>query len=207
MTSEEPRWIPVEISGHPFERINLEHPEVGGRVVDEMESGVDVYYDRRWRLTRRFCRFLLDRPELVEGRSVFVAGAGVGMESVVAGRLGGSVTVNDLAPVALELCVEQLERNGVVEPGVAPGPFQDAELDGIDLVMACFVIYDEETGRAMSRLLERAGKLEIPALLANQDLGGHFSEVLSATDRPVRDLDPDGKDRFVWVAGRSEART
>ena len=198
-TDAEPRWIPVEIAGRTYERINLEHPEVGGRVVEEMEAGVDVYYDRRWRLTRRFCRFLLERPELVEGRRIFVAGAGVGLESVVAGRLAESVTVNDLAPVAVELCVEQLERNGVADPGVSREPFQEAPLEGHDLVMACYVVYDEETRDAMIGLLERAGELGIPALLANQDLGGHFSTALSAVEGRVEDLDPEGEGRFVRV--------
>lgn len=168
-------------------------------MVEEIESGVDVYYDRRWTLTRRFCRFLLDEPELLEGKSVFVAGAGVGMESVVAGRLARSVTVNDVAPVALQLCEEQLERNGVVDFGVAPGAFQEVELNGVDLVMACFVVYDDETEGAMLELLERTGARDIPVLLANQDIGGHFGALLSGTDRPVRDLDPERKRRFVLV--------
>lgn len=199
MSDEEPRWIPVEIAGCRFERINLEHPEVGGRVVEEIESGVDVYYDRRWSLTREFCSFLLDGPDLLEGRSVLVAGAGVGMESVVAGRLARSITVNDLAPVALELCVEQLERNGVVDFEVAPGAFQEVELDGVDLAMACFAVYDDETEAAMRELLERTGERGIPVLLANQDIGGHFGALLAGTDRSLRDLDPAGKRRFVLL--------
>lgn len=170
-------------------------------MVGEIESGVDVYYDRRWSLTRRFCRFLVERPELLEGRHVFVAGAGVGMESVVAGRIAREVTVNDLAPVALQLCVEQLERNGVEDPRVEPGPFQEADLGGVDLVMACFVVYDRATREATGSLLERTGRRGIPVLLANQDLGGHFSALRSRTERTVRDLDPDGEGRFVWVEG------
>lgn len=196
------RWIPVEIAGRRFERINLEHPEVGGRVVEEIDAGVDVYYDREWPLTRRFCTFLLERPDRLDGRSVFVAGAGVGLESVVAGRLARSVTVNDLAPVALELCAEQLERNGVRDFRTAGGPFQHADLSGIDLVVACFVVYDPGTRDAMRELLGRAARRRVPALLANEDLGGYFSEVLEAAGTAgsrVRDLDPEGGRRFVLV--------
>lgn len=197
------RWIPVEIAGRSFERIDLEHPEVGDRVVAEIESGVDVYYDRRWSLTERFCRFLLDRPDFVEGRSVLVAGAGVGMESVVVGRLASRVAVNDRAPVALELCVEQLRRNGVREVEAVGGSFEDADLDGIDLVVACFVVYDDDTRSAMERLLARAEERGVPVLLANEDLGGHFSALLEGAERPVRDLDPEGRRRFVLVGAAS----
>jgi len=193
------RWIPVEIAGRRFERMNLEHPEVELRVGAEIDSGIKVYYNNRWPLTRRFCRLLLERPGFVKGRRVFIAGAGVGMESVVAGRLAASVTVNDLAPVALGLCLEQLERNGVRNGVAEPGPFEEVELEGFDLVVACFVVYNQETRTAMSCLLERADRKDIPVLLANLDIGGHFLGVLEASSRPVRDVDPEGKGRFVWV--------
>lgn len=196
---ESRRWLPVEIAGRTFERINLEHPEVGQRVVDEIESGVDVYYDRRWGLTRRFCRFLLEHPELVEERTVLIAGAGVGMEAVVAGTLARSVTVNDVAPVALSLCVEQMEHNGVSGIEVEAGPCQGVPLDGTDLVVACFMIYDAATRDAMAALLQRTGEEGIPVLLANENIGGFFTEVLEGTSRPTRDLDPDRARRFVLV--------
>lgn len=200
MSDPEPRWIPVEIAGHAFERINLEHEEVGARVVAEIESDVDVYYDRRWPLTREFCAFLLARPELATGRTVFAAGVGVGMEAVVLGRLADAVVVNDLAPVALELAVEQLRRNGVEPLRVEGGAFQDADLSGVDLVVACFVVYDAGTRDAMARLLERARERGIPALLANEDIGGFFEEVLEGLERPVRHLDPEGRRRIVAVS-------
>lgn len=199
MSEPEPRWIPVEIGGEAFHRINLEHEEVGARVVEEIRSEVEVYYDRRWSLTREFCAFLVERPDLLEGRRIFVAGAGVGMEAVVAGALGREVVVNDLAPVALELLAEQLERNGVEAYEVDVGPCQEADLDGVDLVMACFVVYDAETRNAVRRLLERAAHRGVPGLLANEDIGGHFSALLEGLGPPVRELDPEGRGRIVVV--------
>lgn len=199
MADPEPRWIPTDIAGRTFQRINLRYGEVGARIVEEIESDVDVYYDRRWPLTREFCAFLMERPEIVRARTVFAAGAGVGMEAVVLGHLADALVLNDVAPVALELAAEQLERNGIEGFRVDPGPFQDADMSGIDLVVACFVVYDAETRDAMAALLERAGRRELPALLANEDLGGFFTEFLDGLEPPVRELDPEGKGRIVMV--------
>lgn len=199
MSEPESRWIPVDLNGRTFHALDLEHEDVGRRVLREIRSGVDVYYDRRWSLTGTFCRFLMERPELLEGRTVFVAGAGVGLEAVVAGTLAEAVVLNDLAPVALELAAEQLERNGVERFEIVPGPFQAADLSGVDLVMACFVVYDAGTRDAMAALLERAAGRSVPALLANEDLGRHFSRLLDEAEGPVTDLDPEGKGRIVRV--------
>jgi len=198
-------WIPTEIAGRSFLRLDLDHPDVDGRVIDEIRSGVPVYYDRRWPLTDRFCRFLLERPGRLEGKRVLVAGAGVGMEAVVAGAVAETVVVNDAAPVALELCVEQLEGNGIEAYEVAPGPFQEAELDGVDLVLACWAVYDAGTRRAMATLLERARARGIPALLANADIGGHFSRLLAGIGAPVEEVEGPWQEAgsVVWV-GRPE---
>lgn len=199
-------WIPTEIAGRTFQRLDLDHPEVDGRVIDEIRSGVPVYYDRRWPLTHLFCRFLLERPGRLGGKRVLVAGAGVGMEAVVAGALAETVVINDAAPVALELCAEQLEGNGIDAYEIEPGPFQEADLDGVDLVLACWVVYDAGTRRAMATLLERARERGIPALLANADIGGHFSRLLAGTGAPVEKVEGPWGERgeVVWV-GRPAA--
>lgn len=199
MTDPELSWTSVEMAGRTFRALDLGHDAVRGRVLEEIRSGVDVYYDRRWSLTGTFCRFLLGRPELSRDRTVFVAGAGVGLEAVVLGRLADRVVLNDVAPVALEMAAEQLERNGVEDFRLAPGPFQDADLSGVDLVTACFVVYDAGTRDAVAALLERAARRAVPALLANEDLGGHFGRLLDRVDRPVTDLDPEGKRRIVLI--------
>lgn len=200
MTASGARWRTVEIDGHAFRRVELNHEEVEGRSVEAVESGVDADYDRRWELTRRFCRFLLSRPELVEGLRVFVAGAGVGLEAVVVGRRAASVTVNDVAPTALELQQEQLTENGIRSARVVSGPFEEASLEGVDLVVACYVVNDDESRESMSAFLERTGQKGIPALLANEEQGGHFSRLLESTGRRVQELQVDEDTRFVWIA-------
>ncbi|TVP57433.1 MAG: hypothetical protein EA351_05890 [Gemmatimonadales bacterium] len=169
----------LEMRGESFFRLDFDHPEVEARVLDEMAAGIDVYYDRHWPFTQEFCEFLLDHPELVRGRNLLVAGAGVGMEAVVGGRLAKRLWINDWAPVALELQERQLEANGLSVVDTICGSFGELELPPeVDLVLGCFVVYDAETAGAVEAMLERNLAAGVPTLLADLDLGGHFSRLL-----------------------------
>lgn len=184
----------LDLDGETFRQLDLDHPEVEARILNEMSSGVKVYYDRHWPFTREFCRFLLRRPDLVAGRNVLVVGSGVGMEAVVAGRLAAALWINDRAPAALELQQLQLDENGLTPRGVLPGSFGELPLpEEVDLVMACFVVYDLDTAEAMRRLITRSHPGGVPILLADLDIGGHFSRILSEREAPVRRLVHPGK--------------
>lgn len=201
MTSHHgPRYTTVDFAGHTFEALDFDHEAVVRRITEEMRAGVAVYYDRRWKLTDAFCRFLLDRPELLRGRTVLAVGAGAGLESVVIGRIADRVIINDLAPASLELATEQLERNGIEGFEVRLGLLQESDLAGVDLVVGCFVVYDESTRDAMAELLERADSRDVPVILANEDVGSFFREVLEGARRPVEDLAELGRGRFVRIA-------
>lgn len=180
-------------------RLDLTDPDIEGRILAEMESGVEVYYDREWPFTRRFCHFLVEHPELLEDRDVLVAGAGVGLEAVVAGHLCDRLWINDRAPEALALLRWQLRENDLPEPRVVPGSFADIDLPTVDLILACFVVYDRETRRATRALESRAGAEGIPLLLGGEDIGGHLSALLERVERPVRPLLEDDGDRIVLV--------
>ena len=108
-------WSTYTLAGHRFQLLNLDHPEIASRVLGDLDAGIAVYYDNRWDLTTRFCRFLLAHPAWVAGRSVLVLGAGIGLETLVIGRLCTTLYVNDRAPGALELCAQQLRQNGITE--------------------------------------------------------------------------------------------
>ena len=200
MSARGRRFTSVDFDGHGFQALNLDDKGVSGRITEEMSSGVAVYYDRRWKLTDAFCRFLLARPELVTGRTVLAVGAGVGMESVVLGRLADRLIVNDSAPASLELAAEQLERNGVRGFEVRPGLLQESDLTGVDLVVGCFVVYDPSTRDAMAALLERAADRNIPVVLANENVGSFFREVLRGAALPVEDLADLDRGRIVRIA-------
>jgi predicted nicotinamide N-methyase len=196
----DPRFSTVDLGGQTFEALDFDHEAVVRRITDEMRAGVAVYYDRRWKLTDVFCRFLLDRRELLRGRTVLAVGAGAGLESVVIGRIADRVIINDLAPASLELAAEQLERNGVEGFEVRLGLLQESDLSGVDLVIGCFVVYNEATRDAMAELLERAASLDVPVILANENVGSFFREVLEGARRPVEDLAALDRGRFVRIA-------
>lgn len=198
MTGRSPFQI-VDLGKRTYQALNLDHPEIVREVTRDMDDGVAVYYDRRWGLTERFCRFVLDRPELVDGRTVLVAGAGVGLEAVVIGSLAGRIIVNDLAPASLTLAARQLEENGVRDFSVDLGLFQDVALDGVDLVIACFVVYNGETRDAMAQLLLRAAKRRTPVILANEDVGSYFQEVLDGAAERLETIAEFERGRVVQV--------
>ncbi len=177
----------VELNGHRFRRINLDHPEVEARIIREMDRGMAVYYDRHWPFTRRVSEYLLRNPRTVEGRRVLVVGAGVGLEAVVAGSLALRLWINDLAPTALALQAMQLEANGIQGVEVLGGSFGELDWpEEVELILGCFVLYDEPTAAAMGALLERARARGTPVILADLDVGGHFTRILSGTAAPVR---------------------
>ncbi len=196
-----PPFRAVALGGRTYQALDLDHPEIVREVTRDMDEGIAVYYDRRWGLTERFCRFLLERPALVEGRKVLVAGAGVGLEAVVIASLAGRTVVNDLAPASLTLAARQLEANGLQRFDLDPGLFQDADLDGVDLVIACFVVYNGETRDAMAELLRRAAGRDIPVVLANEDVGSYFQEVLDGAAGSVETMAEFERGRVVRVGG------
>jgi predicted nicotinamide N-methyase len=76
------RWHKLDLGCAELNLLNLEHPDIHQRVIAEIDEGVDVYYDERWKATEHFGRLLYSRRDLVEGKSVLILGAGVGLEQM-----------------------------------------------------------------------------------------------------------------------------
>ena len=93
-----------------FQLLNPDHPEIAARVLGDLDAGIAVYYDSRWDLTTQFCRFLLTHPTWIAGRSVLVLGAGIGLETLVIGRLCKTLYLNDRARPR-PLCAAAAERH------------------------------------------------------------------------------------------------
>lgn len=103
------------------------------------------------------------------------------------GRLCRQLWVNDVAPVALALCGEQLDANGIAFTPL-PGPLESVDMPPVDLVVGCFIVYNRPTRDAVSTLL---ASTDIPVLLVNEELEA-FRSLLAATARtiePVGDLE------------------
>ena len=165
--------------------LNLDHPEVVAKVIEEIDAGVDVYYDNRWEATECFCRFFLEEPHWVRDLRVLVLGAGVGMEAVIVGSLCKRLLVNDLAPVALELSAEQLRENGVHNFDLLSGRYETLAFEHVDIAVGSFLVYDADTASAMKTFLDRHAA--IPLILVN-DTMPDFRGLLATTVRPWRDL-------------------
>src|SRR5712691_514453 len=179
-------WSILSLAGHRFQLLNLDHSQIAARILGDLDAGIAVYYDQRWDITTRFCRFLLAHPAWVAGRSVLVLGAGIGLETLVIGRLCATLYLNDRAPGALELCAQQLQRNGITDFTCLCESYEILDLPPVDLLVGCYLVYNRDTAAAMRRLLARH---TTPVLLSNGNLLS-WQSLLRETKRPYRVLLP-----------------
>ena len=177
-------WTTTTFNNKKFKLIDLDHPQVDSDILQEIKSGVDVYYDRRWGLTQEFCRFMFEIPELFKNRDILVAGAGIGAETVVIGSMANKLYINDIAPVALDYCARQLRENNITNFETIPGSYGSMDIPDVDLAVACFCVYNAETMRAMKSLIEKSGS---PVLIVNETLPS-FLKLLRAVKRKRRPL-------------------
>lgn len=147
-------WTREQVGGDDFWLMNLEHPTVDARVIAEIEAGVDVYYDRRWTATGVLTDWLGQHRELFRGKRILILGAGVGAETLLLGKEGEHVWVNDLAPTALELCEEQMRENELTNYTLLCGRYEAIEMPPVDLVIGGFLIYNDDTEAAIEEFLE-----------------------------------------------------
>ncbi len=160
-------WSEVLIGDERYIWMNLDHPAIEQRILAEMDAGIAVYYDRRWETTGVFSEWMVGHPEVIRGKRVLVLGAGVGVETLIIGRHCRHVWINDLAPVALELCAEQLEQNGIKNYSMLPGRFEELDLPEVDLVVASFLIYNNETLQPIRAFIQRN---TAPLIVVNERL-------------------------------------
>lgn len=178
------KWIEKELEGDTFRLLNLDHPEIETPILNEINTGVDVYYDTRWQETEAFCKFLVSNLEWISDRSVLVLGAGMGMETLVVGRFCKKMFINDYSSAALELCKAQLEENGINNYEVQSGRYETLEIPDVDIALGCFLIYNKDT---LSSMLQFMDLCSYPIILMNCSLS-EFRGLLKKTDRTTRIL-------------------
>ena len=151
-SSPPPLWSTYTLAGHRFQLLNPDHLEIAARVLGDLDAGIAVYYDSRWNLTTQFCRFLLTHPTWIAGRSVLVLRAGIGLETLVIGRLCTTLYVNDRAPGAPDLCAQQLRQNGITDFTCLCGSYETLDLPPVELLVGCYLVYNRDTAAAMRQL-------------------------------------------------------
>jgi predicted nicotinamide N-methyase len=179
-------WEETCIGQEHYTLMNLEHPHVEERVRSDMDAGVAVYYDRRWSITKVLTAWLLENVDVFRGKRVLVLGAGVGAEALVLARHGAQVWVNDLAPAALELSAEQLNKNGLHNYTELLGRYEAIDFPEVDLVVAGFLIYNKDTLAAMRAFLARH---QGDVLLVNERLKAFRTFLKTEPHEVIFDLD------------------
>ena len=189
-------WQEVKIGSRRFDLLDLNHARVATEIIAEIDAGVEVYYDRRWRVSFSLATFLLAHPEVITARTLLVIGCGIGIEGLAAASYAQRVYLNDLSPLALELSSRQFRRNRLGNHRLLQGRYEELQLPPIDLAVGSFVVYNEDTLSAMQRFLVTHS--QVPVLLANE-LMPPFAELLEAVDRPVRWLSGPEELPCVWL--------
>lgn len=150
-----PLFKPSLIGNETFSLMELDHPRVEEEIIAEMKQGIDVYYDQRWETTGVLTEWLAQNIDLFLGKRVLILGAGIGAETLILGRHAERIWINDLSPTALTLCQEQLHENGIARAASLIGRYEELDLPEVDLVVASFLVYNNDTYQSMSRFMDQ----------------------------------------------------
>lgn len=126
---------------------------------EERSSRADIpYWAAPWAGGLALARHVLDRPELVRGRSVLDVGTGSGLVAIAAARAGASrVRAIDVDPEALVAARANAIMNGVALELVEGDPFEGATVDD-DVVLIGDLFYEARlAARALAWLRAQAG--------------------------------------------------
>ena len=166
--------------------MDLTHPKVEKKIMDEMSVGFDVYYDVRWEITGALTDWLSENLDLFRHKRVLILGAGVGAETLILGRYAKHIWINDLSATTITLCEEQLSENGITNATSLVGRYEQLDLPTVDLVVASFLVYNDDTYQSMSTFMDtHQGEV----ILVNEPLAP-FPKLLSK--RPHRVLFEEG---------------
>ena len=152
--------------------------------MDDIDSGIDVYYDQRWPETDLFCRYLLSHPQWLSGQSVLVLGAGMGMETLITGQQCKKMYLNDYSEVALALTAMQLKENNINAFELLPGRYEKIELPDIDIAIGCFLVYNDDTLSSMQTFIQRHPH----RLILMNGIMPAFNELCASTPRRTETL-------------------
>ena len=124
---------------------------------EETEALMDEppFWSFCWSSGQVLARWIMERKELVNGRTVLDFGTGSGIVAVAAARAGArKVLACDIDPVSLEAVKANAELNQV-EIAVSKD-FQSAAGEGLDVILAADVLYDVDIFPFVKRFPELA---------------------------------------------------
>jgi predicted nicotinamide N-methyase len=128
----------------------------------EAEAGMTLpapFWASAWLGGQALARYIIDHPETVAGRRVLDFASGSGLVGIAASLAGASeVIANDIDPYAIA-AIEMNARVNAVTIAVSCDNLldgDDADTDGVDVILAGDVFYSESMARAVLPFLERA---------------------------------------------------
>jgi predicted nicotinamide N-methyase len=134
-----------------------------GRLAAMDEAFGSPYWAYYWLGGLALARFVLDRPEMVQGRRVLDLGCGSGLVAIAAMKAGAAwALAADVDPYAVTATALNAAGNGVavevVHADLTGGPVPD-----VDLILAGDVFYDPEPAARLAPFLTRcrAGGVEV----------------------------------------------
>lgn len=128
------------------------------------------YWSFPWAGGQALARYLLDRPELVDGRVVLDLAAGSGLVAIAAAKAGAARAIaNDIDEFAAAAQDLNARANDVrIETLLADILDTDADTDaGADVVLAGDVCYEPDLSRRLLALLRRAAGRGATVLLGD----------------------------------------
>lgn len=159
---------------------------------DEPAPPPRPYWAFAWVGGQAMARYLLDHPELVAGRSVLDFGAGCGIASLAAARVGAAAVVAaDIDPLAGAACRVNAAANGLALE-VTPRDLR-YEDEGWDVVLAGDVFYHAYPSRHLRTWLAALASRGARVLAADPGRMGWtdagFDELASYTGRTVPEVE------------------
>ncbi len=172
--------------------------------------GANEFWNIVWPTSLALSHYLASAfpRERLKGRRVLVVGCGVGLESVVAAKLGARVWALDHVPEALRLVEENCELNAIAPVHTMCCCWRDGKRAGkighYDMLIGSDVLYEPEDGQWIKSLLTTTVKPGGVALFADPLREGveEFFEGLAVSGFRVQAH----RAQTRWLTGNEEVR-
>jgi predicted nicotinamide N-methyase len=138
------------------------------------------FWAAAWAGGQALARYLLDNPELVEGRGVIDIASGSGLVAIAAAKAGAAtVTAYDIDPIAAAAITANAAANCVPIHAVCDDILDRADLRSADahVVLVADAFYERELAGQVMRFLESSGRSGATVL------AGDFGRAFLPVDR------------------------